>query len=104
MPRFEQRVGGCIPNPLSHLSLVGHSFGGMIVKLILNRQNNPYVQLVQSAVTVASPFYGYGGQLARYFIGDPDLYLFYSKRNLVRIVSSLAGGCADVPRRADDRP
>jgi pimeloyl-ACP methyl ester carboxylesterase len=74
MPRFEQRVSGCIPNPLSHLSLVGHSFGGMIVKLILNQQNNPYVQLVHSAVTVATPFYGYGGQLARYFIGDPDLY------------------------------
>ena len=92
MPRFEQRVSGCVPNPLAHLSLVGHSFGGMIVKLILNQQNNPYVQLVHSAVTVATPFYGYGGQLGRYFIGDPDLYLFYSKRNLVRIVSSLAGG------------
>jgi pimeloyl-ACP methyl ester carboxylesterase len=92
MPRFEQRVSECIPNPLSHLSLVGHSFGGMIVKLILNRQHNPYVQLVHSAVTVATPFYGYGGQLGRYFIGDPDLYLLYSKRDLVRIVSSLAGG------------
>jgi pimeloyl-ACP methyl ester carboxylesterase len=92
MPRFEQRVSACTPNPLLHLSLVGHSFGGMIVKLILNRDDNPYVRLVKRAVTVATPFYGYGGQLARYFVGDPDLYQFYSKRDLVRIVSSLAGG------------
>jgi pimeloyl-ACP methyl ester carboxylesterase len=92
MPRFEQRVSTCNPNPLLHLSLVGHSFGGMIVKLILNRNDNPYVQLVKRGVTVASPFYGYGGQLGRYFIGDPDLYAFYSKRNLVRVASSLAAG------------
>lgn len=92
MPRFEQLVGACNPHPLLHLSLVGHSFGGMVVKLILNRSSNPYVQLFHSGVTVASPFYGHGGQLARYFIGEPDLYAFYSKRDLVRIVSSLAGG------------
>ena len=92
MPRFEQRVSVCSPNPLLNLSFVGHSFGGMIVKLILNRDNNPYVQLVKHGVTVATPFYGYGGQLGRYFIGDPDLYLFYRKRDLVRVVSSLAGG------------
>lgn len=92
MPHFEQRVSVCTPNPLLHLSLVGHSFGGMIVKLILNRNNNPYVHLFKRGITVASPFYGYGGQLERYFVGEPDLYLFYSKRELVQIISSLAGG------------
>ena len=96
MPRFEQRVSGCRPNPLLHLSLVGHSFGGTIVKLILNRNDDPYVQLFKRGVTVASPFYGYGGQLGRYFVGDPDLYKFYSKRDLVRVVSSLAAGYAQM--------
>ena len=54
MPRFEQRVSVCKPNPLLHLSLVGHSFGGMVVKLILNRNDNPYVQLFKRGITVAS--------------------------------------------------
>jgi len=94
MPFFAERVSACSPNPLLHLSLVGHSFGGMLIKLILNRSNNPYVQLLKRGVTVATPFYGYGGQLARYFIGDPDLYAFYSKRTLVRVISSLAAGYA----------
>jgi pimeloyl-ACP methyl ester carboxylesterase len=98
MPLFEQRVKHtCTPNPLQHLSLVGHSFGGMIVKLILNRSNNPYVQLVHSAVTVASPFYGYGGQLPRYFVGDPDLNPFCGKRRVTRLVSSLAAGYTLLP-------
>ena len=92
MPLFKQRVAGLQPSPLQHLSLVGHSFGGMLIKLILNRTNNPYVQLIKSAVTVASPFYGYGGQLPHYFIGDPDLNPFYGSRTVTRIVSSLAGG------------
>src|SRR5262245_53109775 len=92
MPLFKQRVAGLYPNPLQHLSLVGHSFGGMLIKLILNRTNNPYVQLLKSAVTVASPFYGYGGQLPHYFIGDPDLNRFYGNRTVTRIISSLAAG------------
>ena len=92
MPLFKQRVECSHPNPLLHLSLVGHSFGGMLVKLILNTTNNPYVQLLKSAVTVASPFYGYGGQLPRYFIGDPDLNWKYGTRDVTRIISSLAGG------------
>jgi len=64
--------------------------GGMIVKLISNRSNNPYVQLMKRAITVATPFYGYGGQLPRYFVGDPDLNHFYPKRVVTRVISSLA--------------
>ena len=73
MPLFKQRVAGLQPSPLQRLSLVGHSFGGMLIKLILNSTNDSTVQQLKSAVTVASPFYGYGGQLPHYFVGDPDL-------------------------------
>jgi len=93
MPLFEQRVGNLSPNPLQHLTLVAHSFGGMLLKLILNRgPSNKYVGLLNSAGTVASPFYGYGGQLPRYFIGDPDLNRIYGNQTVTRIVSSLAAG------------
>ena len=51
MPLFKQRVAGLQPSPLQHLSLVGHSFGGMLIKLILNRTNNSSVRQLKSAVT-----------------------------------------------------
>ena len=94
MPIFASRVqGSCIPDPLQNLSLVGHSFGGMVVKLIMNESTNPYVQLVKKAVTVASPFYGYGGQLPRYFIGEPDLNPYYgSNKPMTEVASSLQAG------------
>jgi hypothetical protein len=92
MPLFQQRVAQLQPNPLQHLSLVGHSEGGMLLKVIINRAASPYVQLLNRAVTVASPFYGYGGQLPRYFIGDPDLNAIYGNQTVTRIVSSLAAG------------
>jgi pimeloyl-ACP methyl ester carboxylesterase len=92
MPLFKQRVQGLYPSPLQRLSLVGHSFGGMLIKLILNRTNDSTVRQLKSAVTVASPFYGYGGQLPRYFVGDPDLNPLYGNRTVTSIVSSLAGG------------
>jgi hypothetical protein len=91
MPLFKQRVAGLHPSPLQRLSLVGHSFGGMLIKLILNSTNDATVQQLKSAVTVASPFYGYGGQLPHYFVGDPDLNI-YGSHTVTRIVSSLAGG------------
>src|SRR5262249_49533637 len=44
MPLFANRVANLNPNPLQRLSLVGHSFGGMLIKLILNRTANQHVQ------------------------------------------------------------
>src|SRR5215470_839830 len=74
LPMFDARVTGqCTPHPLEDFTLLGHSFGGMVVKLILNEESNTYVQRMARAITVASPFYGYGGNVPRYFKGDPDL-------------------------------
>jgi hypothetical protein len=47
---------------------------------------------VQKAITVASPFYGYGGQLPRYFVGDPDLNAFYGISPVTEVASSLQAG------------
>ena len=43
-----------------------------MVKLILNQTSNKYVQKMKRAISVAAPFYGYGGQLHRYFKGYTD--------------------------------
>ncbi len=73
LPAFEQGVAQCHPSPLDNFWIVGHSFGGIIAKHILNRPDNPYVQRLKGAITVGTPFYGYGGQAHRFFVGDPDL-------------------------------
>ncbi len=73
LPAFEQGVAHCRPAPLDNAWVVGHSFGGIIAKHILNRADDPYVQRLKGAITVGTPFYGYGGQAHRFFVGDPDL-------------------------------
>jgi pimeloyl-ACP methyl ester carboxylesterase len=73
LPAFEQGVAHCRPAPLDNAWIVGHSFGGIIAKHILNRADDPYVQRLKGAITVGTPFYGYGGQAHRFFVGDPDL-------------------------------
>jgi hypothetical protein len=75
MPAFERGVADCNPSPLDNLWLVGHSFGGIIAKHVLNQPDNPYVKRLKGAITVGTPFYGYGGQLHRFLVGDPDLNL-----------------------------
>ena len=70
LPFFRDRVlAAGLPDPLTRFSLVGHSFGGMIVNLIL-RGNDPIVANLARAITVATPFYGYSGQVHRWFEGD----------------------------------
>jgi hypothetical protein len=58
--------------------LVGHSFGGMLVKWILNQSGEAFVQNLKMAITVASPFYGSAGQVERLLVSmsplDPPHY------------------------------
>lgn len=72
-PFFRETVmaQGC-PDPFANFSLVGHSFGGMIVNLIA-RSGNSILGNMAHAVTVAAPSYGYPGQLHRWFEGEPWL-------------------------------
>ena len=86
-------AAGCIPNPLDDFTLLSHSFGGLVVKSILNKAGNYYVQKMKRAITVAAPFYGYGGQVHRYFKGDPDLNAdpFYGATIVTEVVSTCPG-------------
>ena len=93
LPFFKARVmaAGC-PDPLARFSLIGHSFGGMIINLIL-RGEDPMVANLDKIISVASPFYGYGGQAHRWFEGEHLLngpFNIY-KRRMVKVISSMPG-------------
>ncbi len=96
MPLFDANVTDvCSPHPLDNFWLIGHSFGGIVVKQILNQFDNQYVQRMQRAITVATPFYGYGGQVHRYFKGDSQLNWTEGvdgAQKITQIVSTLPAG------------
>ena len=72
LPHFQARViAGCGGiDPLADFSLVGHSAGGMIVNWLL-RTGDPALANLRRVVSVGTPFYGYAGQVHRWFEGDP---------------------------------
>lgn len=88
LPRLNERLANAI-GPLKNFTLVGHSFGGMIVKLILLR-GGPLLDGMNRAITVASPFYGTGGQVHRWFEGEPLLnHLGEDKIDIIKTIGSL---------------
>jgi hypothetical protein len=89
LPYFQQRVkDGCNnADPLASFSIVGHSAGGMVVNWILR---NAHPNTMAKAITVATPFYGYAGQVHRWFEGEPLLNsLIMPKAALVKVICSL---------------
>jgi hypothetical protein len=103
LPRLDAAIGqarstGQPKGNLQNYAFVGHSLGGMVVKLALNRGNaDYYVNGMKCAVTVASPFYGYGGQVHRYLIGDKDLAwtladINHNNLKMARIICTMPGG------------
>ena len=92
LPRLNERLGNAI-GPLKNFTLVGHSFGGMIVKLILRRGGDQLVGM-NRAITVATPFYGTGGQIHRWFEGEPLLNHLgeEDKIDLIKTLGSLPAG------------
>jgi hypothetical protein len=92
LPEF---VAGAGTAPLNNFWLIGHSFGGMVVKQIMNQFGDQNVQKMKGAITVATPFYGYGGQLHRFFKGDPNLNFSEGREGpkiVTEIISTLAAG------------
>jgi pimeloyl-ACP methyl ester carboxylesterase len=88
LPHFQSAVSNaCNADPLQNFVLVGHSFGGMIVNLAV-RSGNPVLNGMSRAVTVAAPFYGYGGQVHRYFEGEP-LLNWLGTDAVVEVITSL---------------
>jgi len=102
LPRFQQAVQNeCGADPLDDVTLIGHSFGGMIVKLILNHGGS-FVDQIDRAITVGAPFYGHAAHLHRYFEGDPDLNRLYGgaqngARAITRVLSSFLGAYVLLP-------
>ena len=96
LPRFETRVNKkCPTHPLSNFWIIGHSFGGMVIKHIMNDYRNGYVQKMKGAITVASPFYGSGGQLPRYFKGFSYVNSTVGNHGATKItkaISTMPGG------------
>lgn len=97
LPFFRARVMNAgAADPLARFSLIGHSFGGMIANLIL-RGNDPIVANMTHAITVATPFYGYAGQVHRWFEGEPWLLAAWGplgplfKQHLIEVISSMPG-------------
>jgi pimeloyl-ACP methyl ester carboxylesterase len=94
LPLFRSTVQQqCGADPLQQFILMGHSFGGMVVKLMLH-QNDPVLANMTQAVTVASPFYGYDGQIHRWFEGEPYLNQIGPidvTLPMIRVITSLPG-------------
>ena len=95
VPALKGAISSRSNGPPPRYALVGHSFGGMVVKMIMNDASNAFVQNLQCAITVASPFYGYGGHIHRFFKGDPDLNWTEGAQGasaVTRITSTLPAG------------
>lgn len=95
LPRFRSAVqNACGADPLSDFVLIGHSFGGMIVNLILH-QANSLLDTMTRAITVAAPFYGYDGQIHRWFEGD-QYFNQLGKTAVIEVISSMPA-CYTLP-------
>jgi Lecithin:cholesterol acyltransferase len=97
MPHLDQAILTKTGAQLQNFYLVGHSAGGMAVKLILNDATNTYVQRMTRAITVASPFYGYAGQIHRFLTGVLQLNWTlaepaHQNRRMAEIIATMPGG------------
>ena len=97
LPHFQNLVkAGCNnADPLTRFSLIGHSAGGMVVNWAL-RSAAPIMAGLRKAITVGTPFYGYGEQLHRWFEGERFLNGFFNefRQDIIRLVCSFPGAYA----------
>jgi pimeloyl-ACP methyl ester carboxylesterase len=94
IPLFQNRTQQPCPDALKDIVLIGHSFGGMVVSLLLQENNSILSNNMTRAVTVASPFYGYDGQIHRWFEGEPLLNQigpFDVTKQVIEVITSLPG-------------
>jgi len=86
LPMIEARLG------VIDYTLVGHSAGGMVIKVIAN-QPPP---TMQAAITVGTPFYGCGNQPHLFFMGVPVVNKTIRGRDaaktVAKICASMQGG------------
>lgn len=93
LPRFRsivrRRTGA---DPLDNFFLVGHSSGGNVVTLIMQERSTLLDSTrLKAAITVATPFYGYHGQIQRWFEGHKDFNLLLGRMDIIRLLTTLPG-------------
>jgi len=93
-PVFKQRVKDAgIAEAAQNFSLLGHSFGGMIVNLILRDRKSEVSQKLRYAITAATPFYGYASQVHRWFEGETLLNGDGKQEwvDIIKVINSMPG-------------
>lgn len=85
-------------NPLSNTTLICHSHGGLVAILYLqdifqglNPTSSAVSQWIDKMITVGTPFYANSGHIKRYYEGEKQLHLFYDKKELAKIMSTMPG-------------
>ena len=94
VPKVKQRAvdRGFQEDPLQGATIIGHSFGGMLAKWILNNHDHPFCAGLRLAITVGTPFYGTTGQTERLFTSEPALGPFYDLDEITKTIATLPGG------------
>lgn len=94
VPKVKQRARarGFQEDPLRGATIIGHSFGGMLAKWILNKHDHPFCVGLRLAISVGTPFYGTTGQTERLFTSEPALGPFYDLDEITKTISTLPGG------------
>ncbi len=81
-------------DPLPSTTLVGHSMGGLLPKVLLDRlhrRGEDAGRWMARFVTVGTPFYGSDNHMSRYYKGVPPLNLLYGARALAPLVGTMPG-------------
>jgi pimeloyl-ACP methyl ester carboxylesterase len=78
----------------ANATMIGHSFGGMLAKWIMNKHAHPFCQNLKLAVSVGTPFYGYTSHTERMFTGEPLLGPHYDLDEITKCIATLPGGFA----------
>jgi hypothetical protein len=82
-------------DPLPKVTLLGHSQGGLVIKVFLHRLF-PDDDTAKTAgawfervVMVGAPFYGTCNHMQRYYVGESPLGLLYSNRRVAELTATL---------------
>jgi pimeloyl-ACP methyl ester carboxylesterase len=96
-----EEVGGRLGSghdPRPGINLVGHSLGGLVALLLLQRlsdrlgkRSEAITAWLNRVVTVGTPFYGTAAALASYYNGLPLLNLRYGAEVIARVIGTFPG-------------
>jgi len=100
LSKFKQEVikkFGKGRDPLPNTTILCHSMGGLVTKLFLNNVFNKNTttkdvrKWMRRVITVATPFYGTGNHIHRYYRGQDPLNIIYGKKNICKLAGTMPG-------------